>query len=143
MGGEVDLDDAADLGHRDVGQRRRLVDHPGIADECLDRAELGGRTLEHRGHGTLVGDVALERDRPATGGADVGRHRLGCVGPAGIVDRHVVAVARAQTTDRRPDATRAAGHQQHLGHTGSPPLLCAGNMAIRPVRVESRATAGR
>ena len=79
------------------------------------------RTLEHRGHGSLVGDVALDGDRPATGGADVGRHGLGGVGPAGIVDRHVVAVARAQTADRGPDAARAAGDQQHLGHDRSPP----------------------
>ena len=118
--GEVDIDDPADFLDRDVGQWRRLVDHPGIADEGRDRAELGLGHIEHPHHGAGVVDIALDGHRPPPGGTDVIRHPFGGRRIAGIVDRHVIAACRREGAAGGADAAAAARDQNDPAHCRSP-----------------------
>ena len=99
--------------------RRELVD-PGIVDQHVEPAELRHRGLDPGLRLRGLGDVALDRDRPAAGGGD---RRDDGVRPAlarRVVDHDRRAVLRQRLGDRGADALRSTGDDGdfalELGH---------------------------
>ena len=107
---EVDRDDAIELVIVHFDQRR-LLQHTGVVHQHVDTAEGRFRGIEHPPYGSGVGHVGLGGQRAAAGRFDIGRHRGGGAGIAGVIDDHGEAVAGQTTGDRGTDAARGAGDQ--------------------------------
>ena len=75
----------------------------------MQRSERLCRLLEHAVKRGRVGDVGLERLRPAARLHDRGGGRLASLGVGGVIDGDRIAVGGETAADRRADAPRASG----------------------------------
>ena len=75
--GEVDAQVALPQLRALVEELRRVVERARVVDQDVDGAELLDDTLHGRGDLLAVGDVALDRSRPAAQTLDLRRRRLG------------------------------------------------------------------
>ena len=116
----VDAEHQVEALHR-RGRRRRQADGAGVVDQDVDAAEARHRLLHRGGHAGLVADVALQRQRLAAGGLDLGRGAEwivpGSLGLGSVVlasDHDVGAVARGALGDGQADAAAGAGDEEGL-----------------------------
>jgi len=94
------------VGH--VGDRVRHVD-PGVVDQDVQPAQLGGGLVDHLPHGCGVGQVRAE-DRVAAA-RQPGRHLPGQRGGIAVMHRHPVTLAGERLRHRPPDAPGGPGDQ--------------------------------
>jgi hypothetical protein len=79
----VDAEHQVEALHR-RGRRGRQADRAGVVDQDVDAAEALHRRLHRGGHGALVADVGLHRQRLAAGGLDLGRALYSVPGSLGL-----------------------------------------------------------
>ena len=85
-----------------LGERAERHD-PGVVDQHVERAEPLRDLVEEVGEGVAVGDVELERDRPA---AELGRRLLGEL-LVEVADRDLGALAHQRGRGRLADPAGA------------------------------------
>ena len=110
---QIDPDQPVEIRRR--GLEQRLLDQDaGVVDQDVETAERGERTLEHRQHRRLVGDVRAYGEGAAAAGMDLGDDRLDLGLRREIVHRHMGALGRKRERDRAADPARSAGDQRAL-----------------------------
>ncbi|MCY1370109.1 hypothetical protein D9M69_571870 [compost metagenome] len=96
------------------GQRRGL-EHAGVVDQHVDRAELRFDGVEHRAHRVGVRHVGLHREGTNAGGLQLGNQRFGRRGARGVVDGDGEPVSGEPAGDGGADAARGAGDEGDAG----------------------------